>query len=102
MLTHSPFSIATYTALAGELDIPGVNEPLEVRYFTERRERPRIIVLRKSWHEAKPGTRVPLLVSIIIDEQGNKHITRQPDGELCRVMAVSDVPALALTVWEGR
>ncbi|EAP3462114.1 hypothetical protein EAN04_24640 [Salmonella enterica] len=84
---HSPFGIAGTTRVAGEVLLPS-GEPLEVRYFHSRRERPLIHLYHRSWADAHHNSRIMPLVQVQL-EAHSRSVTVYP-GSLIGGAALAD------------
>lgn len=70
MITHSTFPMHTRTKSLGQLNVPGIDEELEVRQLTGRKGTPVLYVLRKEWKAVKPGDEITPVAEIHIRNDG--------------------------------
>lgn len=79
MITHTRFTIADSYALLGSLRVPGVQGKFEVRSFTDRVKRPRLIIVHENWHDAARRERIAPLVVVQFEADGRKNFIEQQD-----------------------
>ncbi|EPL9849226.1 hypothetical protein RFD81_004808 [Klebsiella aerogenes] len=79
MITHTRFTIADSSALLGSLRVPGVQGEFEVRSFTDRVKRPRLIVVHEDWHFAGRRERVAPVMVVQFEADGRKEVIEQQD-----------------------
>lgn len=79
MITHTRFTIADSSALLGSLSVPGFQGEFEVRSFTDRVKRPRLIVVHEDWHFAGRRERVAPLMVVQFEADGRKKCIEQKD-----------------------
>lgn len=96
MITHTRFTIADSYALLGSLCVPGVQGKFEVRSFTDRVKRPRLIVVHENWHKAARRERIAPLVVVQFEADGRKNCIEQTDKTPFKDVDLADLSRRAV------
>jgi len=100
MITHTRFTIADSYTLLGYLCVPGIQGKFEVRSFTDRVKRPRLIVVHENWCNAARRERIAPLIVVQFEADGRKNFIQQQDETPFKDVDLTDLSRRALEFFQ--